>query len=495
MDFFGKQDAAKRDSFILLCVFIVAMLVFGWLIQLVATGVAFVFALFTGIKAGEYNFIVVAAAWLYVAYACFKRWRDISQGGPCIAKSFGAVRVTHNKADAAMKQLLRVNAEMAIASSTTELPCFVMPEEKSINAFVLGKQKKPALVVTQGLLESLERDELSAVIGHEYGHITNKDLNLNMRLLIVLGGLNSIDELGQSMMAFSTSLLIGSRSRSRNTFWGEAIFCWCLGLLLIIFGSTLVFFGELLKAGFSRKREFLADAKSAQYTREPSGLAKVLHRFNGEDRERALDSHYSRELEHICFQGASMVGFMSGWMASHPPVQDRLDAVDPHYAIKQRALSRNEGEKQKAADNRDDRTRVAGPAGFVATVAATSAIASAASTPSIISIDAHSEELSIVLSAMVHASGYSGEKAENNYKRLLRSYTMNEHPYLEIKGPEQAKLLNNALTVLVQHPAVQRQAWIDHLQEIMAADKIKTPEEVAVFDFIVKRLNPPADAA
>ena len=331
MDFFDQQTAKHRQSLLLLACFLVTMAAMGVVIQGIVVGLS--------ILLGEQSsflhpsapaLVLIGLVWLTVVAGGFFRYLDVRGGGAVLARRFGAVHASDRARFDREQQLLNVVAEMAIASSTAQPDVFVLRNESSINAFVLGAEDaRHVIVVTQGALEAFERPELQAVIAHEFGHIKNGDLPINMRLLIALGGLMAIDEVGR--------LLIGKTALSRDepiSFHPGVI----VGYLLRVIGSIGVFSGQLIRSAFSRQREYLADATAAQFTRNPIALAVALDIIRQREDEPALHSLHAQELAHLCFQSGSAAAWYRRLTSSHPQIQSRIDAIEPHVAVKRRKL-------------------------------------------------------------------------------------------------------------------------------------------------------------
>jgi len=154
---------------------------------------------------------------------------------------------------------------MAIASGVTVPRLYVMDSEDAINAFVAGYQPNEAvLVVTRGALEQLSRDELQGVIGHEYSHILNGDMRVNVRLIAMLSGILLIGQVGQYLLLSMTWRRHRHTGRRRND-----LPILVAALALVVVGYVGLFFGRIIKAAVSRQREFLADAAAVQFTRNP----------------------------------------------------------------------------------------------------------------------------------------------------------------------------------------------------------------------------------
>jgi Zn-dependent protease with chaperone function len=217
---------------------------------------------------------------------------------------------------------------MALASGTPVPRIYVMDEEPGINAFAAGHTVNDAVVaVTRGTLTRLTRDELQGVVAHEFSHILNGDMRLNIRLIGVLFGLLMLALAGRFMMEVGR----GSRDSKGVAFVALA------GLGLWVIGYIGVFFGRLIKAGVSRSREYLADASAVQFTRNPEGIGGALRKIGGltgtPDFAQAggtlgteIRHPHAETLSHL-FLGAARSNFVSGMMATHPPLPERIKRI------------------------------------------------------------------------------------------------------------------------------------------------------------------------
>ena len=205
-----------------------------------------------------------------------------------------------------------------------------MDDEPAINAFVAGYRPTEAvLVVTRGALERFNRDQLQGVVGHEYSHMFNGDMRINIRLIGILAGILLIGQIGRFMLRSS-----GRRhGSSSNKGGGQTAM---LGLALFIIGYIGLFFGSLIKASISRQREFLADASSVQFTRNPSGIAGALWKIQQHSEGSLLDNAHSEDLSHLCF-GESVSAKLFSMMATHPPLDVRIKAIDSGFIAKMKA--------------------------------------------------------------------------------------------------------------------------------------------------------------
>ena len=201
--------------------------------------------------------------------------------------------------------------------------------KNGINAFAAGDRPDNAVIgVTKGCLDALDRDELQGVMAHEFSHIFNGDMKLNLRMMGLLHGILLISISGTIIMR-SVSLRAGHRyrRRSNNNDAKGAIVILCLGLALFLIGSVGVFFARLIKAAVSRQREFLADAAAVQFTRNPDGIAGALKKIGGLVRGAQLHSPKAEEASHLFFGNA----FKGQWFATHPPLIERIRRIEPRF--------------------------------------------------------------------------------------------------------------------------------------------------------------------
>lgn len=248
------------------------------------------------------------------------KWMQVRQGGKAIAEMMGGTLIAPNTQDFNEKRLINVVEEMALAANMPVPAVYVLRHEPGINAFAAGFSSRDAVVaVTDGALKSFNRDQLQGVIAHEFSHILNGDMRLNMKLIAILHGIMFITEAG---LAF----LRGSRYSSRNRNNGPVLF---LGLGLVVLGATGTFFGNLIKAAVSRQREFLADASAVQFTRNPSGIADALKIIGGSGHGSLIADSHGAEISHLFF-GASFKRVFS-LLATHPPLEQRIRRIEPRW--------------------------------------------------------------------------------------------------------------------------------------------------------------------
>ncbi|MBI2518287.1 MAG: M48 family metallopeptidase [Opitutae bacterium] len=347
MDFFEAQDRARRRTKRL--VFLFALAVLG---TIAAGYVAAIFLLGqTGAAArrgrqAQYDYYEPPAAQSWwnpqvfagvalgtvaiVGLASLFKWAQFRGGGSAVAESVGARRVDPHTTQLHERRLLNVVEEMAIASGVPMPAVYIMDDEPALNAFAAGLTTSDAAVcVTRGTLEKLTRDELQGVIGHEFSHILNGDMRLNVKLTAIVFGILVIGLLGRGILQSLGRGRVRVGGGGKNKGGGLAVII-AIGLALLLIGYIGYFFGRLIQAAVSRQREFLADASAVQFTRNPLGLTGALKKIGGLALGSSLDNSHAAELGHFFFaQGfRSMFG---GLWATHPPLEERIRAVDAQW--------------------------------------------------------------------------------------------------------------------------------------------------------------------
>ena len=349
MDFFARQDLARRKTKWLVAYFVLAvalLIVAVYFIALIA---------FAGIQAKTHRayddapvqlvlwnpkiFLGAVIGVLTVIF-CGSAYKtnELSGGGGCVATLMGGRLVSQNTTDANERKLLNVVEEMSIASGVPMPQVYVLEDERGINAFAAGHSPSDAAVgVTRGCIEMLSRDELQGVIGHEFSHVLNGDMRLNLRLISVIFGLFCLATIGRILLNTRSG-----NSRDRNN--ALPLF----GLALVILGAIGVFFGRLIQAAVSRQREFLADASSVQFTRNPSGLSGALQKIGRYGFGSKLESDHAPDLCHMFFGNGLGDPFFDA-MATHPPIPERIKAIDPAWDGKFPPLKEEQIETVKRA--------------------------------------------------------------------------------------------------------------------------------------------------
>ncbi|TAE90795.1 MAG: hypothetical protein EAZ81_08735 [Verrucomicrobia bacterium] len=266
-----------------------------------------------------------AGALLVIGGTIFKL-SQLSQGGSVIALDLGARQVDLHSQVPAERQLLNVVEEMAIASGIPMPQVWVMDDETSINAFAAGTEPANAVIgVSRGCLQKLTRDELQGVIAHEFSHILHGDMRLNVHLIGWVFGLLMIAMLGRWLIS-SIRFTRSSSSRSDKSNAGLIVALLVTGVSLWLIGSLGVLFGRIIQSAVSRQREFLADASAVQFTRNPQGIAGALKKIM-RGGNRRLSTAAASEAAHLLFTSGGS-GFFQQWLATHPPLEERIRAID-----------------------------------------------------------------------------------------------------------------------------------------------------------------------
>ncbi len=333
MDFFRAQEQARQQTRLLVLYFVTA----------VACIVAAInFALWFGLVAItepprpepplwdlERWLLVSGLVLLVILGASLVRTLQFRQGGGAVARALGGKRVDPSTRDPNERRLVNVVEEMAIASGIPLPEIYILEGEEGINAFAAGLQTHDAAVaVTRGALEQLTRDELQGVIAHEFAHILNGDMRINVRLAGIIFGIIVLALIGRVVL-YSMHFSGARRSGGRNQGGGGAVVVVIIvGLTLLLVGIIGELFGRLIQAAISRRREYLADAAAVQFTRNPDGIAGALKRI-GAGQSRVTNSAASG-MAHFFFASA-MKSSMAGVFSTHPPLRKRIRAVDPHW--------------------------------------------------------------------------------------------------------------------------------------------------------------------
>ncbi len=326
-DFFERQEVARKKTALLIGLFFLAIVLIVLAVYVVLNGLYFVFLVYNARHVVHFDFwdptrfvviclIVVAG----IVGGTLYKINKLKGGGYRVAMLLGGRRVTRNTKDLNEKKFLNVVEEMAIASGVPVPVAYVMDNESGINAFAAGYGIEDAVVcVTRGCITLLNREELQAVVAHEFSHIFNADTAMNIRLMGWLHGILVISLSGQG--------LLRSLRYVRGRGWlGIAL----LGSVLYVLGYIGLFFGKIIKSAVSRQREFLADASAVQFTRNPHGLAGALKKIGGITFGPVLAHPRAAEASHM-FICDGLGGNVFGFMATHPPLVDRIRRLEPRF--------------------------------------------------------------------------------------------------------------------------------------------------------------------
>jgi Zn-dependent protease with chaperone function len=289
--------------------------------------------------------LTTGATLLLIGTGAALRASALGRGGRAVAEMLGGTRLLPAPSDPGERRLAHVVEEMAIASGTPVPEVHVLQGERSINAFAAGTRPGEAVIgVSRGAVDQLSRDELQGVVAHEFSHILNGDMRLNMRLCVMTHGILFLAATGRTLLRLVGEMPLRMRGSRRDGRADLAIMAALLasGLALVCIGSIGHLFAWLIQAAVSRQREFLADAAAVQFTRNPAGIAGALARLvETPGRERRLASAQAGELGHFLFSHPG-AGWLGGWAATHPPLEERIHRIDPDFMRQWRARPRRE---------------------------------------------------------------------------------------------------------------------------------------------------------
>jgi Zn-dependent protease with chaperone function len=321
-DFFERQSVARRNTKWLVAMFALAVVAIVGT-TFVATAIAL------GASGGdipwELPVVASAGALLLIAGGSLFKIAQLAGGGSVVAERLGGRRVFPNTTDPVERRLLNVVEEMALASGVPVPAVFLLSEEQSLNAFAAGFSPSDAVIgVTRGCAEQLTRDQLQGVIAHEFSHILNGDMRLNLRLMGVLHGILLMGLVGRELLRLGA--YSGGRRRSSDKGGGGLMYLLLVGLAFMVVGFVGLLFGNLIKAAVSRQREYLADASAVQFTRNPEGIAGALKRIGAAVFGSKLVSPSAAEASHMYFATG-----VASLFATHPPLDDRIQRLEPQW--------------------------------------------------------------------------------------------------------------------------------------------------------------------
>jgi Zn-dependent protease with chaperone function/uncharacterized tellurite resistance protein B-like protein len=350
LDFYARQAAARGQT---------RWLVLGFVLCLLAVALALDLVLFSFLSSAAANQLVLAP----LAYAqqnpgtavfstllvmgvlglaSLYKSMELRGGGGVVARDLGGVLIAQDTTDIKRKRLLNVVSEMAIASGVPMPEVYVLEQESAINAFAAGHTPANAAVtVTQGALDHLNRDQLQGVIGHEFSHILNGDMRLNVQLMGWVFGLFVVALIGRLILDFSP------RSRRGNN--GVV----ALGFAVVVLGYVGLFLGRIMQAAVSRQRERLADASGVQFTRNPQGLKEALIKIAVAPDGGRLAAAHAEAAAHMFFAPA-----LERIFATHPPILERIRQLDPQFD--ERELARAAAEAEEVEPSPTEQTPASG---------------------------------------------------------------------------------------------------------------------------------------
>lgn len=335
MDFFAQQDRDRRKTGQLIAYFSIAVVLTILMVYFLPAAGYYLYLSyafphkmsgFIWWNPEVFGWVSGGTLLLVLGGAIYKIEQLRSGGGAGVAMMLGGRQVRSQTTDFFERRLCNVVEEMAIAAGMPVPPVYVLEREPGINAFVAGFSPSSSVVaVTYGAMTGLTRDELQGVIAHEFSHIFNNDMRINLHLMGVLHGLLVIGLTGLTLLR-----LIGRVSSGRRSSKGSpqiALVLLVAGLCLVVVGFSGLFFCKLIKASISRSRERLADASAVQFTRNPGGLAGALKKIGGLVDGSVLMSPQAEQTSHMFFGN----GVRHSIFSTHPPLAERVQWLDPSF--------------------------------------------------------------------------------------------------------------------------------------------------------------------
>lgn len=401
--------------------------------------------------------------------------------------------------DIALLRYNNVCEEISIAACADMPSLWVLDGTDSVNAFVAGvTPSSAALCVTEGALRYLERDELQAVVAHEFSHIVNGDMQLNFRLLSAISGITAISRMGRGMFRVFRGSGDGKGFRFRfpKTSGGKGggaiaivvLLYFLTATLLWLIGSIGVFFARLIQCAVSREREFLADASSAQFTRNPEALANALRlTYLAGDAGGDKFNQWRDDIAHLLFTEG-----MRSRFATHPSVKDRIArlsrggiAADDRLKERVRAIRerRMEGRRainekilRKAAERRREE-----------------AMAFTAPSPMGEAERRAGEPGAFVVPAALNARLRGPDGAGGVLVQLLRGQTPAEWGARAMTNAARRRLAIRCVTMIrdTETPAARRK-WVETIESIVREDGEYDSFEFMVSAVARRRLAPDA---
>lgn len=352
MNFFEHQAKARKQTGRLVLLFALAVAAIVAAISLATVAgveMASDEPVDPGARTGIAVFVAIATLLVIVFSSLYKAGR-LRAGGGVVARELGGTLVGTESTNPAHRRLRNVVEEIAIASGVPVPEIWVLDKEPGINAFAAGyTPADAAIAVTRGALEHLTRDELQGVVAHEFSHVLNGDMRLNIRLMGVLFGILVLAIAGREVIRHAR----GGGGRK-----GGAIVMIALAIMLV--GYAGLFFGRLIKAGVSRQREFLADASAVQFTRQSAGLGGALKKIGALPQGSKFEAADPEQASHMLFGDG--VGY-SSLFATHPPLHERIRRIDPRFDPRELAeLAKAIGAAPAAPAPEKDESPVAGVA-------------------------------------------------------------------------------------------------------------------------------------
>jgi Zn-dependent protease with chaperone function len=414
------------------------------------------------------------------------------------------------------RRLVNIVDELAIASGLAAPPLYVLNREQGINAFAAGAGPGQAvIIVTQGALEQLSRDELQAVIAHEFSHILNGDISLNLRAVYVLQGIVFLSAVGRFMMQYFSGA--GTEEGRRFFHLPFAL----VGAAVFAVGSVGLLFCRIIQASIARERENLADASAVRFTRNADALCGALARIRVNGEGSRVRNWHADALAHMLFAPASP-NWLQSLVATHPPIEERMRRINPHvtpafYFEKARTArvlddGRAAAEERPAGTPEKPRTivprRLTGVAALIATIGEPGAehLGFAANLLAYLAPPIR-EALADPLGAQAVIFGCILEEEMAARERQLRALRTHDEGVLARKAEVIAPLLRQLdrayrlpLVALAVPPlktldSAARGVFLAGLRAVIQADERVTLSEFVLATILQRMLGPKAQAA
>ncbi len=520
MNFFQAQDDARKKTLWLAVLFGAAVLSLILLTNLLVAAVYVWTSHYA--RPEQLNMVGLLTAlptetWLLITFgvlgvvgvASLYKFLMIRGGGRTVAESLGGRLLSYDSTEGNSRRLLNIVEEMAIASGVPVPPVYLIPED-SINAFAAGFGPDDAVIgVNQGTVDLLNRDELQGVIAHEFSHILNGDMRINLRLIAALHGILFLGMVGYGILR---GVGHGRRSSSNGNNSALPILGLAVGLLVIGYAGT--FFGNLIKAAVSRQREYLADAAAVQFTRNPDGISGALQKIGGHYEGSQIRSAAAGEASHMFF-GQVRTLFLNNLTATHPPLEKRIRAIDPRWDGKFPVVNPAAAQTQAAPE---------GASGFAGSPAQTAGLAVALAgdaegiADSVGTLDGNGLAAARALiettdellkeaahepygaRGLIYAILLDDEAAlrdkqfahiQNHAERGVPAHTARLHAQLAaMDAPHRLTLVEMAMPALKSLSQPQYERFIGNVVELIKMDRVISLPEWVLHRLLVKELRP-----
>ena len=327
MDFFKHQEKAKKRTVLLVILYCLGLL--GLAIVIGTATLIFLASVETEPDPAIVTLCVSGVLAIVIGGSLFKTATLSSGGGRAVAESLGGRQIRSATTDPAERRLHNVVEEMALAAGVPMPTLYIMDNERSINAFAAGFSPNAAVIgVNRGTVDLLTRDELQGVIAHEFSHILNGDMRMNMRLIGILFGLQLLAVAGYY---FIRTLRYVPSSRNNKGGGAAILIILAVGVTLMVIGYVGAFFSSIIKAAISRQREYLADASAVQFTRNPDGIAGALKKIGCREVGSGVSNAHAAETSHLFFGDVCGLFSLGGLLATHPDLTTRIRRIDPGF--------------------------------------------------------------------------------------------------------------------------------------------------------------------